>query len=248
MHHIAAFNSSLAASTLAQVSAVTDGILAIQNNNFILQEPHALLFAAAMSADLQRARIVTPKFRQITTPWIRPITSAAVPGTEPRIADYRDYPLVFREREEISVEAFQSNAGAQEVTAFIGMSWGIQPAPRGDIYTMRGTSTTAAVADTWTQIAVTWQDSIPVGVFAVVGLNVQSTNARAARLILENQYPRPGSISTATIGSQMHPAFRLGGLGIWGQFNSVRMPNVEVFANAADAAHEIYLDIVKLSG
>lgn len=246
MHHLAAFNSSLAASTLAPISAVSDGILAIQNNNFILQEDHNLIFAAAMSADLQRARIVTPKFRQITTPWIRPIISAAVPGTEPRVADYRATPLKLREREEISVEAFQSNAGAQEVTAILGIAWGDVSTPPGDPYTMRGTSTTAAVADTWTQISVTWQDSIPVGVYAAVGLEVVSTNGRAARLILENQYPRPGSISATTIGAEQHSMFKKGGLGVWGRFNSVRMPNVEVFANAADASHEVYLDLIRI--
>lgn len=246
MHHLCAFNSSLAASTLAQISAVTDGILAIQNNNFILQEPHSLVFAAAMSADLQRARIVTPKMRQITTPWIRPIRSAAVPAAEPRVADYRSNPFMLREREEISVEGFQSNVGAQEVTALLGIDWGNIPMPSGDTYRMRGTSTTAAVADTWTQIAVTWQDSIPVGRYAVVGLEVQSANARAARLILENQYPRPGAISTVAIGDMQHEMFRMGGLGVWGYFNSVRMPNVEVFANAADAAHEVYLDLTRV--
>jgi hypothetical protein len=246
MHHTCAFNSSIAASTLAVVTAVTDGILAIQNNNFIFEEPHRLLYAAAMSADLQRARVVTPKARQITTPWIRPIRSAAVPAAEPRIADYRQYAFMLREREEFSVEVFQNNAGAQEVTCIVGLDYGQTSVPNADVYTMRGTSVTAAVADTWTTVAVTWQDSIPVGRYAVCGLEVQSANQRASRLILEGLFPRPGQVGVVAIGDRQHDIFRAGGLGVWGYFNSVRMPVVEVLANAADAAHEIYLSFVRV--
>lgn len=247
MHHICAFNSSLAASTFAQVVAVTDQVLLVQNGNFIPQEDHGVLFAAAMSADLQRARISTAKLRTITTPWIRPIRSAAIPAAEPRVADYRANPLVLKGYEEIEIDAFQSNAGAQEVTALLGLAWGPQSAaPVGDIMTMRGTATTAAVADTWTTLAVSWQDNLPQGRYAVVGLEVQSANARAARMIIENQYPRPGSVSVTAIGDRQHEMFRKGGLGLWGVFTNIRMPIIEVFCNAADAAHEIYLDIIRV--
>lgn len=246
MHHTLAFNGSLADVTLAQVPAVTDDIVAIQNSNFIFQEDHDLLFATAFSAGLLRARIVTPKTRQISTPWIRPIRLAAVPAAEPRVADYRAYPFRLRGREETSIEAFQSSGGAQEVTALAGVLYQQIPVMAAEIWTMRGTATTAAVADAWTTLATTWQDQLPEGDYAVVGLEVQSTNARAARLILENTYPRPGSISVSGIGDRQHEMFRNGGLGTWGYFTSVRMPIVQVLCNGADAAHEIYLQFQRV--
>jgi hypothetical protein len=53
-------------------------------------------------------------------------------------------------------------------------------------------------------------------------------------------------MSLANLGDYGHPLFRLGHMGQWGQFRDNIMPNVEVLCNGADAAHEVYLDVMPL--
>jgi hypothetical protein len=68
----------------------------------------------------------------------------------------------------------------------------------------------------------------------------------SGRLIFEDQIDRPGGIGSSAADLNNEPMFLKGGLGVWGRFNSNRMPNVEFLCNAADTAQEIYLDIIRV--
>lgn len=248
MHHTCAFSASIAQAADLQVAAVNDSVLSLQNNSFLPPQDLRLWFIAAMSVNLSRARIVTPSLRIPSTPYVRPIIRAVVPNDPVRVADYRQTPLLLRQMEEFQLFALQGGAGAERVTGVAGLGVDFRPAPAGDVISMRGTSTNAAVANAWTPVAVTWQDSLPVGSYAVVGLEHQSATAQAARLIVLNQYWRPGCVSTPGIGDLGQEMFRRGNLGEWGRFNSNYLPTPEVLCNAADAAHEFYLYFVRIGG
>jgi hypothetical protein len=248
VHHTLAWFENIAQNALNDLTPVPDGIVAIQNAHFIFEEDHPLLFAWVGSATLNRARFVTPKLRQISLPFIRPTNVGVTPAVEGRVADYRPGTLVFRQREELAIEAFQTAVGAEDVRAVAGFGWpSITPAPNGERIKFRGTSVTAATINAWTDLVMTFADILPWGTYAVVGLEVQSANAIAARLILENVWPRPGSVSIALLGNQQDEMFSDGGLGEWGRFHSTRMPGIQVFAAVADAAHEVFLDLVRVS-
>ena len=248
MHHTCAFSLSIAQNTDLDVTAITDSILTIQNGHFLPPQDLKLWYIAAMSANLARARIITPSLRIPSTPYIRPINLGAIPVDPQRVADYRGNPLTIRMMEEFQVNCVQTGAGAERVTVIAGLGIDPKPAPIGDIISMRGTSTTAAVANAWSTIAVTWQDTIPQGQYAVVGLEHQSTNAQACRLNILNQYWRPGCVSVPTIAGFGQEMFRRGNLGEWGPFVSNYIPTVEVLCNGADASHEVYMYFVRTSG
>jgi len=93
---------------------------------------------------------------------------------------------------------------------------------------------------------VTWQDTLPAGIYAVVGLEFIGVTALAARIIFEDQVMRPGCVGSGLIASAPDPMFQNGGLGIWGRFNSNRMPNLEGLCNAADTAQTVFLYFVRL--
>lgn len=247
MFHLALFDSSLAASTEAQITAVTDQILTIQDNGFLPQDGMELAFAYAMSADLQRAFLQSPTFRGITPPYIRPAHSSALLPTFGDVADWRANPLRVRGREVLQAWGFQDNAGVQDVRVGIGLQKSFQPAPVGDIMTMRGTSVTTATADQWTTLAMTWEDTLPEGRYAVVGLEAEGANMIGARLVLPDQQPRPGCPGLSAVGVQGPKMFRKGRLGLWGGFRSTDMPNPEVYCSGATAAFTLYMDIVRLS-
>jgi hypothetical protein len=247
-YHLVAWRESIADITADDITPVVDPIMTVQNNHFLPQRDMPLLFASYSAAGATRARLISPTLRQITTPWIRPTAVAIVQGVEAHVADYRANPLRLKGLEELQLEAFQTSGGAAVVVATAGLLFSpMLGMPQGDIYTMRGTATQTLVAGAWTQGAITWQDTLPAGTYACVGLQYNGTTAIAARLIFEEQVERPGCIGAGLVTSQQHPMFSKGGLGVWGRFNANRMPNVEFLANAADTAEEIYLDFIRIA-
>lgn len=248
MHHTIAWRESIADIVAEDIAPVVDGIMTIQNNHFLPQKPYDMLYAYFGGAGATRARLITPTFRQLSTPWIRPINLAIVPLDEANMADYSSNPLKVRGLEELQLEGYQTTGGAAVVMAVAGLSsTGNQPAPMGDIIAMRGTGTTTVTAGAWSNVAVTWQDTLPNGNYAVVGLECIGTTCVAGRLIFEDQVERPGCLGQSLTSGNGPALFRYGGLGIWGRFNAYRIPSVEFLCNAADTAQEIFLHLLRLS-
>lgn len=229
------------------IPPVADGIMAISNNHFLPQKDYDLIYSAPMAVTLDRVRLNSPTNRQITIPFIRPFTAALSPPTDPNVADYRANPFRLRALEEFAFEGTDTAAGPNNCYVVSGLQTGFEPMPAGNVFTLRGASTTAAVAATWTQIAVTWADALPAGTYACVGLDVVSVTPVAARLTFENQVERPGALGVALVGSRNHAMFNKGGLGVWGRFKSTRMPTVEVLNDGVIAVHTVYLDLIRIN-
>jgi hypothetical protein len=221
--------------------------MAIQNGHFFPAKAMNLLAAYFGAATPTRARFVTPYFRQFTNPFIRPLNTDIVPGNLPGVADYRNSPLRLQALEELQLLGTQTTGGA---AVAVGLGWitdtALQPAPIGDIFTMRGTGATTVVAGSWTQVTVTWADTLPNGRYAIVGGTFQGTTCCAGRFILENQVWRPGGLGVSALDLNTSPLFQKGNFGVWGTFDGNRMPNLEYLCNAADTAQELYMDIVKI--
>lgn len=248
-YHIAAYRGTLnAGASNEDIAAVTDEIIAVQNGHLLPQRDLDIIFAYAQSATLNRARIVSPTNRQVTLPFIRPITNGTTPANDPNFADYRGNPFRVRGLEELAIEATTDLAmGSETAIVVLGLQGQFQPAPPGDIFTMRGTSTSAATANVWTTLAtVTWADILPAGTYACVGVEVVGAACIATRLIFENQTERPGALGNVLIGSRVGWPFMKGGFGLLGYFTSTRMPLVQVLATAATASWAVYLDIIRV--
>ena len=245
--HLVGYEESIAAVANTDLDAIPDGILTIQNNHIMPQDDRLLQFAWAASATIDRARLVTPETRQVANPYIRPVDASLGPSDDTPVADYRDNPFRLKGLEEIAVEATSTIAmGSEDCFALLGLGRNMSPAPRGQIYTMRGTGTTTLVADRWTLTAITWEQSLPTGTFICVGLGAQSANCIGARLSFDNQADRPGCVGMSAVTNREHQMFRKGGLGAWGMFTSTSLPEVEFLADVADAAQVVYLDFVRV--
>lgn len=247
MHHTIAWRESIADIVAEDIAPVTDSLMTVQNGHFLPQKNWSLLYAYYGAAGATRARFITPTFRQLSTPWIRPINLAIVPLDEPNVADYSANPLTIRGLEELQLEGYQTTGGAAVVVATAGIA-SVPPglAPQGDIISMRGTGTTTVTAGVWSPCTMTWQDTLPNGTYAVVGLEAIGATAIAGRLIFEDQIERPGCVGQGLVSGNGHQMFRMGRLGIWGRFNAYRIPSVEFLCNAADTAQEVYLHFVRV--
>lgn len=250
-HHTAAyFETTGAAVTDSQINALTDGVLSIRNNNFFLDQPLDLIFAAVMGLDLSRARIDSPTLRNITRPYLFEIGAGVDPDAVPRFADYWQRPFRLPADQELELQVTEASVGGSNITALINLLTNNIPAPGGDIYTLRATSTTAATANAWSNIGpLTFDNSLPPGRYAVVGGIHQSANGQGFRVDFQSaagQKEKPGGMSVNALDDKIVPRQRLGGWGVWGEFDNTVLPSIEVLANGADAAHEVYLDIIKV--
>lgn len=247
MHHTSLNFGTVAQTTELDLPAVTDSYFTIQNGHFLPQRAMSILFAAAMGTLLTRCRISTPTLNVITSPYIRDISPALNVGNPQIFANYSQDPLAVNPLEEVAIFQVDSAVTSESNAAVLG--WNIQtmPQPAGNVYTIRGTAVGTLVAGVWTNVGtITWQNQLPTGLYAVVGAIFQSATAIAGRLILENTAYRPGGLGIITITNRTDPLFRMGGLGVWGQFHNYAMPQVEMAASAGDTAEEIYLDLVKV--
>jgi hypothetical protein len=246
MFHIEANSVAAAQNVETDLTPIPSPSIAVFNGHWFPQDQPSIIFAAAMSTNILRARIQTPTLLLTTTPFIRGVMGGLIPTSPAQVANYVSNPLDLKAREEVILFGTQSAVAATRITTIIGMLFGNNPPATGDNYTMRGTSVTAAVANAWTLLTVVWQNQLPQGNYAVTGLQHQSANAQAARVIFLGQYYRPGCVSLAALTDYGHPIFRQGFMGQWGTWRDNIMPNIEVLANGADAAHELYLDFMKL--
>jgi len=245
--HTVAWRLSTTTAVETDITPVQDNIMLIQNGHFVPQQPMSVLYASVGAATPTSARFISPTLRQLSTPWVRPLATAIVQGVEPHVRDYRSNPLGISALEELELAATQTSGGSAVIAAVAGLSIGpVQPAPAGTVITMSGTGTTTAVAGSWTACPATWQDTLPAGQYACVGLEFEGATAISARLIFDQQYWRPGTVGVGTLPSRVHPMFQVGGLGVWGTFTANRMPNVEILCNAADTAQQFYLDFIRI--
>lgn len=131
-------------------------------------------------------------------------------------------------------------------------NYGIGNLMAAGMKTIRGTAaiTATALGNAWGAGAITFEQALPAGTYAVVGMKAFSATLIAARLIFPNQGARPGCIGYATpltgVGAIENPMFRNGNLGVWGTFSHTAPPQLEIMAAAADTTEEVYLDVVKV--
>lgn len=246
MYHLAGFTVLVGQTVDTDAPAITDDILTIQNNHFVLQRPMQLVGATAQSTTISRARLASASMRQIANPYIRPTIAGTLPGNNPNVWQLHNQPFTINAFEEIQCLATSGlGAGTERFTALMWLMDQFQPWPNGNVIPLRWTSTTAAVANAWTSIAITWQDTIPSGLYTLVLSEHISTNALAHRYILSNQISRPGLISMANDNSRFPYDWYNSALGTMGLFKSNDQPRVQVLCNAADAAHEGFAWVIR---
>jgi len=101
----------------------------------------------------------------------------------------------------------------------------------------RFTSTTQPAANVFKALTLTHSQTYRAGKYMLVGARVQQDTARTARMILQsNSSVRPGVVGVNNVKTPDIAVFRDGALGSWGEFSHTNVPQIEIFAQAADTA------------
>lgn len=247
-HLLANYNGAVAAATPTDLAPVQDEIFTVQNGHWVPQSDIYAWFANLRATTaVGVGQIVTPSLRQVSSPFIRPVSAGSAAGVEIPTADWRRNSVLLKGLEEVEVLVSQASGGSAIVSSLLGVSAGpIPPAPSGTVYTMRGVGAGVLISGVWNNVPIVWQDSLPAGFYSVIGMEYVGASAVAARLIFEQQVWRPGCPGILDDTGVTGELFTRPNLGEWGRFNSYRMPNLQFLSDAADTAQEVFLQFVRV--
>ncbi len=249
MQHLLAFNSTVAAAAVNEALAVeADAIFRNASATaFIAPQPIKVYGAYLQSATSDGGRLNTPRMRYVSLPRISGPVIGVLPGNTTNWTDWRDYPMQIDQSDQFGVDASDTGAGVA-VWAGLWVGTDLEAAPRGPVSTIQANSTTAAVANQWTTIALTFADNLPQGVYDVVGIRYVAAASVFGRLLPPGGGWRPGCLGCATEGALDLGRFRYGFLGRLTSFDAFNPPGFEVYCTGATAVHRVYMDVVRRGG
>src|SRR5574341_826577 len=167
-----------------------------------------------------------------------------IPDAIPRVHDKRFAPIPLTVGEGLLATVHSDTTAAAIQWAVLFLSDGPIVEDTRPCYTMRGTTSVTLTVNGWTSAAVTFDENIPRGRYAIVGMRARSTNLVAARLFLPSQPNRPGVLGTGAQVNLDHPMFRYGGMGSLGEWEDTDSFNVEFLAGVADTNPVVHVDFV----
>lgn len=248
MYHLACYYGEAGANASNfDLPAVNDSVLTLSNGHYILTQPARVKIAYAQADSLTLARINTPKLRATSLPYIEPVRVGSLPGNLPPAAIYDNNQLNLDPIDEIAIEVSNNLASSTEVTiAGLFLEMSNTPIPAGPSFTIRATSSFTATDGAWTSGAITFDQVLPAGRYAVIGLRVIGANLVFGRLIFPGGTYRPGCIASNDVSESDGNLVRQGSCGLLGEFDSVAQPQIEVFANGANTAQTVFMDIIRI--
>lgn len=253
-HTVAFSQDVVTGSSYSAVAAVGDSIFAQSGNGFLVPYDLRLIAAYGGGTDMLRARINAPSLLRVGYPSIRPVfaNTNGVPTTDPNFMTLLGSPLLLRGAEVVGIDAVHANVGTVRQVSFLWLADKLEPVPPGDSFWLRFTGalslTTTPQYNIWQVLSPTYDQSIPSGTYAVIGLEFMSANALAARLVLPGAVFRPGVLAggTAAASPRTYAGFYDGSFGTFGTFQTTSPPNIEIMVAGNSTAQEGYLRVVRI--
>ena len=250
MFTLVGYTESQDSASLTNVAALADPHIRVSGDDVIV--PSGLNYVGgvyAIGADTTRAQLVSPSIRRRYPFEIVPVEVAAEPADPVKMFPLFDNPLQLDPDESLNAQAAENNASAGRSTVLVWLCDGATaPITGAEIFTIRATNTSTLTAYAWTNGALTFNDTLPAGDYALVGARGSSAGLIAFRFVFSQYAWRPGAIGMDSVGEVGAPIFRFGKLGEWGQFSHNTPPTVDFLSLSADTSQIVDLDLILLSG
>ena len=260
-HTLLAFRATQQSTPLVRLNSVTEQIHRQSGNDYIVpSDMNKIQWIYANGANIARARIQSPSIlrKMPAGVEIAPLDISASP-TSPQgtVMDLVENPMVLDNQEALSAYIANDNNSEYE-TILVSLTNGnnklVYQVPGGGLVdisklpkmTLRATGTTTISANAWTLASMTYS-SIPSGKYAIVGMKPIGATCLGGRLVIPGYNWRPGTIGSVAESSQDWKRFSDGSLGIYGVFDHLNPPNLEMLCTAADTAQTLYLYCVKIA-
>jgi hypothetical protein len=246
-----------ATAALTVVTPVADAHVTIDGNNIVVPKALSKLLGAYCSYGTGLAA-GAPTLAQLQSPGLRRIFQQDISRMSDTVYDlenshiqmYPDSPLPLDADEGLQAWTAHGALALGETTVGVFLSDGPAVKVSGEIRTMRFTSVCAPVTRVWTLGALAVVQQLPMGTYQVVGARVyNATESGLFRLIFTGYDWRPGGLLTHSVIRDEPEMFRDGNLGVWGTFDWMHLPRIEICSVlAAPVANPtVILDLIKVS-
>ncbi len=272
--HLIAFSQSQNPTAFTKENFVADATVTPVGTNLVQVPATNLLVASyAYGTILTRYQISAPSLKSNRVPIeIDQVdTTATAPG--PSIVGgngafqfFNDTPIPLSPGESLEVDVITTGGVAAQSTIGIWLDNGLPDTVTGPLLAgVRATSSTTLTANAWSAATLTFDNPLPIGSYAIVGMVAISATGVLARCALpgfpwrmgaicEIAPPTSGAATAANTAIQRPDQFRLGRFGTygqgayhsWGAFISTSPPQVEFLALAADTSETVLFDLVKI--
>jgi len=148
------------------------------------------------------------------------------------------------------LEAFMTNYAVTGARGLVGvwLSDGAISPVTGEMRTIKATTTFTPTANEWSSGDLTFVTTLPTGRYRMVGARVISDNTVGLfRFIFIGGIWRPGGVIQNKIDMPTIRPFRKGQLGVWGEFDQLTPPKLEILEIASVANPDVYLDLIKVA-
>jgi len=245
--HLAGWSQSVDQPTVAPISALADPVLTVSGNNIQVPDwANYLVGAAGVGVNLTRFQIQSPSLRRILNYEVAPLNYQATPLNPAVQADLFDHPIQLDPYEQLQAYCAEDGAGATRMNGLIWLGDGKLDQVTGPVFSMRATASVTLTAYAWTNTAITFDQVLPVGNYAIVGARFFSTGLIAFRFVLQGQTARPGALGQIDNLKAILSNQREGGWGNWGVFNSTSQPTMDFLSSSADTSETGVIDLVPL--
>ena len=244
---LVAYSESQDSAVLVPVAALADPSMTVGGDN--VQVPAFapyLMGMAAIGANVTRAQLVAPSLRRIMNPEIRPLNVGAETLSPPVASMFPASPIPLDVSEQLQAHVAEDAAGAVQSTILVFLADGAIAPVEGDIFTVRVTNASTLAALAWTNGALTFDQVLPVGRYAIVGARFESAGLIAFRFLFQGSTPRPGGFGCDASADLDIDGQRYGGWGVWGEFDHNIPPTVDFLSVSADTSQVGALDLIKI--
>lgn len=248
MFHLLGFFSSITNVPNTQINALPDQIVPIgPSNGFLIQQRQPVQWGMFTTASAVGARIITPSWRAIQIPNIRPITPSLPFPNDANVCDWRKNPLECRGLEELTMEGSSSAAGPQNAYGLVAISTGTDAPITGPVYPIACTCAGTTTASAWSDITYTPTTTMQEGTYAVIGGECVSATGIAFRLISDHTVWRPGGLCTNSLVDRAPDINYSGAMGVWCRFTSTSLPRLQVLSDLAETPTLFVMFVVRTS-
>lgn len=239
------FSESQDSATLANIAALADQHVTVSGDDIRVPALNQLAGYHFHGPNFTLGQVSSPSLRVQTLIDVEPADVAAEPASPPAFHDLFANPIPLVASESLNSLMAEDAAGASRVTALVWFSDGPISPVTGKIQTVRATGSATLTANAWTNVALTFSQTLPAGDYQIVGMRAQSAGCQAARIVSPGGGWRPGVIGFDADGDLDAPRFRMGQCGVMAEFAHDAPPTVDFLSISADTSEVVHFDLIK---
>lgn len=230
------------------INAVQDQSAATEGT--ALRVPDAAPFLLGVSAlvndaSVSQVQVASPSLRAMALVDVEPVVVGSTYGEPPEVVFHATRPYQLKPGEALEVFMNSDPAAAAHHYGLVWLGDGPQRATEGTVFTVRCVGQNVGAHGAWTLSSLVFDQRLPVGRYAIVGMRVRSLTAVAARLVIPSSLWRPGVPVVNAITDEDVPDFRYGQIGTWGEFHTNLPPQMEILGPAGSVP-VVLLDILQV--